>query len=39
MCGDLLNTVTHIDNSNIHPKIKKSSFIIASDVDNPLLGE
>ena len=37
MCGDLLDDVSYIDASNIHPAIKKSKIIVASDVDNPLL--
>lgn len=38
MCGDLLGNVAHIDISDIHPSIRDSNFIIASDVENPLLG-
>lgn len=39
MCGDLLDDVSYIDASNINPEIKKSKIIVASDVDNPLLGD
>lgn len=38
MCGDLLKKVSFIDSSNIHPAIKESDFLVACDVNNPLLG-
>ncbi len=38
MCGNLLKKVAFIDSSNIHPAIKKSNFLVACDVNNPLLG-
>lgn len=38
MCGDLLKKVSFIDSSNIHPAIKESNFLVACDVNNPLLG-
>lgn len=38
MCGDLLKKVAFIDSSNIHPAIKESNFLVACDVNNPLLG-
>lgn len=37
--GLALNTLHHIDLSNIHPKISNCRFDIACDVDNPLIGE
>ena len=39
MCGGLLNDVAHIDSSKIHPGIDESEILIASDVNNPLLGQ
>ena len=39
MCGGLLNEVAFIDSYNIHRGIKESQILIASDVNNPLLGE
>ena len=39
MCGNLLNDVAHIDSSNIYLGIKESEILVASDVNNPLLGE
>ena len=39
MCGNLLNDVAYIDSSNIHPGIKESEILVASDVNNPLLGQ
>ena len=38
MNGGLLGQVASIKLSNIHPSIKKCEITIASDVDNPLLG-
>ncbi len=38
MCGGVLNDITKIDISSIHPKVKKIKFIGACDVNNPLLG-
>jgi glycerate kinase len=38
MCGGLLKKVAFIDSSNIHPAIKESIFLVACDVNNPLLG-
>jgi len=38
MNGNLLNEVAFIDSLNIHPSIKDSQFLVASDVNNPLLG-
>jgi glycerate kinase len=38
MCGDLLDSVSQIDSSNLHQNIRVSNFKIASDVDIPLLG-
>lgn len=38
MCGNLLKKVAFIDSSNIHPAIKESNFLVACDVNNPLLG-
>lgn len=39
MCGDLLYDVMFIDSSNIHAGIKQSQILVASDVNNPLLGK
>ena len=39
MCGNLLNDVAYIDSSNIHPGIDESEILVASDVNNPLLGQ
>lgn len=38
MCGKLLGEVVNVDTSKLHPAINKSTFKIASDVTNPLLG-
>lgn len=38
MSGNLLDMVTTIDTHNLHPAIKESNFLVASDVTNPLLG-
>jgi len=38
MCGGLLDQVANIDIDSIHPAVKESTFKIASDVNNPLLG-
>jgi glycerate kinase len=39
MSGGVLNEITRIDISNLHPKVKSTRFIGACDVSNPLLGE
>ncbi len=39
MSGRVLNEITRIDISNLHPKVKSTRFIGACDVSNPLLGE
>lgn len=39
MCGGLLGSVANIDIVNMHPAIYESTFVIASDVTNTLLGE
>ena len=38
MRGGLLNAVTKIDASGLHPAVAGSRFTVACDVDNPLLG-
>ncbi len=37
--GENLSAIAFIDDSNIHPRIKKVSFEIACDVQNPLFGK
>lgn len=37
--GEVLSKIHSIDNSVVDPRIKKTSFIAACDVDNPLCGE
>ncbi|NVM04394.1 MAG: glycerate kinase [Candidatus Helarchaeota archaeon] len=39
MCGGVLNEITKIDISFLHSKVKKTKFIGACDVVNPLLGK
>jgi len=36
--GESMNAVTHIDSSNVHPAVSEATFLVASDVTNPLLG-
>jgi glycerate kinase len=38
MSGGLLNLITGIDLSSLHPGVKKASFVVACDVTNPLIG-
>lgn len=38
MCGKLLQDVNAIDLSNVSPVIKKTKFLVACDVTNPLYG-
>ena len=37
-CGGMLSQIGRIDTSSLDPRIKKTKFIIASDVTNPLCG-
>ncbi len=36
--GEMMNAVAHIDASKAHPAISETTFLVASDVTNPLLG-
>jgi len=38
MCGGVLNEITEIDVSSLHPKVRNTKFVGACDVINPLLG-
>lgn len=38
-CGESLSKIASIDVENIHPLLSETEFVIASDVNNPLLGE
>ena len=37
--GQALNDIRRIDDSNVHPAVKKAKFKVACDVTNPLFGE
>jgi len=38
-CGGMLNTIASIDMDDVDPRVRKARIIIASDVDNPLVGK
>ena len=38
-CGGMLNTIAAIDMDEVDPRVRQARIIIASDVDNPLVGK